>query len=90
MSIHILVPQERLVGLLKNAKQAKLSALFVQDQPWAEEYEVFCKELDSLMETPEGLATALGCLYWAGDEEGSFLGPLGCLGPATENSTSEL
>lgn len=72
MSIHILVPQERLAELLKAEKQVYLADVFVGEQPWAEEYEVYSAWLYKALETEGALARHLGYEYTVSTDAAYF------------------
>lgn len=62
MSIHILVPQERLAELLKTEKLAQFSSLH-EETAYPDEYVARCEEINDLLKTKEGLANHLGYEY---------------------------
>jgi len=63
MSIHILVPQERLAELLKAEKLSECLDEFVVEMDRPKEFHAFCEEVDELLKTKEGLANHLGYDY---------------------------
>lgn len=72
MSIHILVPQERLAELLKAEKQAYFTDVFVGEQAWAGAYEEYSVWLDKTLETEGALAHHLGYQYTVSTDAAYF------------------
>lgn len=72
MSIHILVPQERLAELLKAEKLSDCLDEFVVEMDRPKEFHDFCEKIDNLLKTKEGLANHLGCQYTVSTDAAYF------------------
>ncbi len=80
MSIHILVPQERLAELLKAEKLSDCLDEFVVEMDRPKEFHDFCEKIDNLLKTKEGLANHLGYQYTVETNAAYFENPEDMLG----------